>query len=58
MGTPCLLQAGADTNADWLYNVKAHPDATIDVGTDSIRVRVRIAEGTEHDRIWEQQKTN
>ena len=49
-------KAGADTNPDWFYNLKAHPDVTIEVGTDTVATRARVAEGEERERIWARQK--
>jgi deazaflavin-dependent oxidoreductase (nitroreductase family) len=49
-------KGGAPTNPDWLYNLKANPDATIEIGTETRRVRARVAERDERDRIWERQK--
>jgi deazaflavin-dependent oxidoreductase (nitroreductase family) len=50
-------KAGADTNPDWLHNVVANPATTVEVGTNSVGVSARIAEGPEHDDIWSRQKT-
>lgn len=49
-------KGGANSNPDWFHNLRAHPDATIEVGTDKLDVEARIAEGREQDEIWEQQK--
>lgn len=49
-------KAGADTNPDWFHNLKAHPEVTIEVGTDKVDVRARVAEGDEHETIWDRQK--
>ena len=49
-------KGGADTNPDWFHNLRAHPDVTIEVGTDKIDVRARIVDGGEMDQIWERQK--
>ena len=49
-------KAGAPTNPDWYYNLQAHPATTIEVGTETVPVRARIAVGGERDRIWETQK--
>jgi deazaflavin-dependent oxidoreductase (nitroreductase family) len=49
-------KGGADTNPDWFHNVKANPEVTVEVGTDSFDVRARVAEGEERERIWERQK--
>jgi len=51
-------KAGATSHPDWYYNVKANPRATIEVGSDTIPVVARIAEGEERLEIWERQKTN
>ena len=45
-------KAGAPTNPDWYHNLRAHPDATIEVGTETITVRARVAEGPEREGIW------
>lgn len=47
---------GADTNPDWYYNVVAHPDTKVEVGTDVVAVSARVAVGAERDRIWSKQK--
>ena len=49
-------KGGAEDNPDWFYNLKAHPDVSIEVGTDRIEVRARVADGDEQDTIWERQK--
>jgi deazaflavin-dependent oxidoreductase (nitroreductase family) len=49
-------KGGAPTNPDWYYNVVAHPETTIEVGTETIPVRARVAHGEERQRIWEKQK--
>ncbi|MBV8296878.1 MAG: nitroreductase family deazaflavin-dependent oxidoreductase, partial [Acidimicrobiia bacterium] len=49
-------KAGADTNPDWYHNLLANPLATVEVGTDTVEVRARVAEGEERERIWERQK--
>lgn len=49
-------KGGADTNPDWFYNVAANPETKIEVGTETVAVSVRVADGDEHDRIWNTQK--
>ncbi|MPZ70930.1 MAG: nitroreductase family deazaflavin-dependent oxidoreductase [Actinobacteria bacterium] len=49
-------KGGAPTNPDWLHNLKANPDVQIEVGSETVDVRARIAEGDEREQIWEQQK--
>jgi deazaflavin-dependent oxidoreductase (nitroreductase family) len=49
-------KGGAPTNPDWVANLRANPDATVEVGTETHRVRARVAQGEERERIWEEQK--
>lgn len=49
-------KAGAPTNPDWFHNLVANPDATIEVGTETVAVRARVAEGAERDELFERQK--
>ena len=49
-------KAGADTNPAWYHNLRAHPDTTIEVGTETLPVHARVAESAERERIWEEQK--
>lgn len=49
-------KGGADTNPDWFHNLLAHPDVSIEIGTDKVDVRARVADGGEQDTIWEHQK--
>jgi deazaflavin-dependent oxidoreductase (nitroreductase family) len=49
-------KGGAPTNPDWFHNLRANAETTIEVGSETIRVRARVAEGEERDRIWSEQK--
>jgi deazaflavin-dependent oxidoreductase (nitroreductase family) len=49
-------KGGAPTNPDWFHNLVANPDATIEIGTELVPVKARVAEGEERDRIWTRQK--
>lgn len=49
-------KGGADQNPAWFHNLKSNPETTVEIGTDTVTVRARVAEGEEHDRIWAQQK--
>jgi deazaflavin-dependent oxidoreductase (nitroreductase family) len=49
-------KGGAPTNPDWYHNLRANPQATVEVGTETIPVRARVAEGEERERIWNRQK--
>ena len=48
-------KAGAQTNPAWFHNLIAHPDATVEVGTETVKVRARVAEPTERDVIYARQ---
>ena len=48
--------AGADTHPAWFHNLLAHPDAQIEVGTDTVDVHARVTSGDTRTRIWEEQK--
>ena len=45
-------KAGAPTNPDWYHNLRAHPDVTIEVGTDTLRAVAVEATGDERDRLF------
>lgn len=47
---------GAPTNPAWFHNLVAHPDVTVEIGTDTVPMRARVAEGDERERIWARQK--
>src|SRR5581483_469315 len=49
-------KGGAPPNPDWYYNLVAHPEARVEVGTDTIEVTAHVAEGKEREDIWERQK--
>jgi deazaflavin-dependent oxidoreductase (nitroreductase family) len=48
--------AGSDKNPDWYHNLLAKPEATIEVGTETLRVHARVAEGDERELVWGNQK--
>ena len=50
--------AGAPVDPAWYHNLMAQPETTIEVGTETIAVHAREAEGVERDRIWEKQKAD
>ena len=49
-------KAGAPENPAWYHNLLSNPDTEIEVGTETIPVRARVADGAERDEIWEEQK--
>jgi len=54
-GDDVLLVAslgGAPKNPVWYYNLVAHPDITIQVGTDKRRMRARQASADEKAQLW------
>src|SRR5262245_11127316 len=48
-------KGGEPTHPDWYLNLLAHPDATVEVGNETFRVRASIAEGAERRRLFDQQ---
>lgn len=48
-------KGGADTNPDWYHNLKAHPDAQIEVGDETIDVWAEEIKGSERDALYTKQ---
>jgi len=48
-------KGGAPTNPAWYHNLKAHPDLTIEVGSDKVEVTASEAKGAEHDELFSRQ---
>jgi deazaflavin-dependent oxidoreductase (nitroreductase family) len=49
-------KGGAPTHPDWYRNLVAHPDVIVELGTETLPKRARVAVGDERERIWGQQK--
>jgi deazaflavin-dependent oxidoreductase (nitroreductase family) len=49
-------KAGAPTDPDWYRNLRANPGVTVEIGTETVPMRARVAEGDERAKIWEKQK--
>jgi deazaflavin-dependent oxidoreductase (nitroreductase family) len=49
-------KGGAPTNPDWYYNLRAHPETEVEVGTETIPVVAHVADDAERGPIWEAQK--
>ncbi len=49
-------KAGATDNPDWFHNLKADPEASIEVGTDRVEVTAWVLGDDERDPIWDAQK--
>jgi len=50
-------KGGADTNPDWYYNLRAHPDVKVEVGDDTIEAHAEEVTGAERDKIYAQQSS-
>ncbi len=48
-------KAGAPTNPDWYYNLLAHPEVSVEIGTETLAMRASPVEGSERDRIYTEQ---
>jgi deazaflavin-dependent oxidoreductase (nitroreductase family) len=48
-------KGGAPTNPDWYHNLKAHPDTTIEVGTQTLSVRASEVTDGERERLFNAQ---
>lgn len=49
-------KGGAPTNPDWYHNLVSNPRAQVEVGTETLDVVARVAQGDERERIWTRQK--
>jgi deazaflavin-dependent oxidoreductase (nitroreductase family) len=48
-------KGGAPTSPDWYHNLVAHPDASIEVGTERFGVKATVITGAERDELYAQQ---
>ncbi len=46
--------AGSPRNPDWYHNLKAHPEVTVEVGTETVPVVVEELPPAERDEKWAQ----
>ncbi len=44
--------AGARAHPDWFHNLVAHPEATVEVGRETLDVSAVITTGEERERLW------
>ena len=49
-------KGGAPTNPGWYHNLVANPRTTVEIGSETVEVVARVAEGDERERIWTKQK--
>ena len=47
---------GAPNNPAWYHNLIANPETVIELGSETVPVRVREATGVERDELFERQK--
>lgn len=47
--------AGAPKHPGWFHNLKAHPDVSIEVGTQTLEVHAQEATGEDRDRLYKNQ---
>jgi deazaflavin-dependent oxidoreductase (nitroreductase family) len=45
-------KGGASTNPDWYHNLRANPNATVEIGTEKFGVTAEVLQGEERDRVW------
>ena len=43
---------GAPTHPDWYHNLVAHPEVTVEVGTETFDAIAVVTEDAERDRLW------
>ncbi|GER89470.1 hypothetical protein KDW_36320 [Dictyobacter vulcani] len=48
-------KAGAPTNPDWYHNLIANPEATVEVGTETLKVKATEATGEERNNLYARQ---
>lgn len=46
-------KGGAAANPDWYHNLMMHPQASIEVGTETIDVTAKLASPEERERLWQ-----
>ena len=47
-------KSGADEHPQWYHNLKANPDATIEVDNEVLPARATEMTGAERDRLWDE----
>ncbi|MFN8594047.1 MAG: nitroreductase family deazaflavin-dependent oxidoreductase [Thermomicrobiales bacterium] len=47
-------KAGAPTHPDWFHNIRANPDVTVELGTDTFAAKASIPEDPERQRLYDQ----
>jgi deazaflavin-dependent oxidoreductase (nitroreductase family) len=47
-------KGGAPTHPDWYHNLRANPEVTVEVGTETFPARATVVEGSERQRLFDQ----
>ena len=45
-------KGGYPKHPAWFHNLRANPDTTVQVGSRTLKVHARVAEGEERTRLW------
>lgn len=48
-------KGGAPNNPDWFHNLVAHPEVTIEVGSETVAARAATVTGSERDELYTRQ---
>ena len=48
-------KAGHDSHPAWYHNLLAHPEVTLEVGTETFKARATVVEGEERERVYQRQ---
>jgi len=50
-------KGGSPTNPDWYHNLIAHPEVTVELGSEKFSATAVVLEGEERDQIYAKQAT-
>jgi deazaflavin-dependent oxidoreductase (nitroreductase family) len=50
-------KGGAPVNPDWYHNLLANPRVRAEIGTETVELTARVADGEARERIWTAQKS-
>lgn len=45
-------KGGSDHHPAWFVNLRAHPQAEVQIGPHRLKVRASVAQGAERERLW------
>ena len=45
-------RGGAPQNPDWFFNLRANPDATIEIGAETVAVKAAEITGDDYEQTW------